>query len=286
MLFKYLFQAMTTNCELQVIHGNKKTADFAASTVLREVKRLEKKYNFHSPTSYLSQKINNRENDTLVLDEETATLLNRVFNLSKECNDIFDITVGTFSDCYKKKTIQEYNKCIEALKHYTGRTTFILEGNTLTFTNSFTKFDLGGVVKEYSIDVSKEILQKSSIFSALINYGGDIYALGVKEDGTKWKVGIKNPSNPKLNIKSIELSNKALTTSAHYERKRKIGKKEVSHIIPSKNAASSSLIQSTVISDSVLESGIYSTSFLIDERINVRKGIEVFNIQKGLKIIT
>lgn len=51
----YYFTAMTTPCEVILYADIKVKADTVAQDILKEVKRLEKKYNYYDDTSFLSQ---------------------------------------------------------------------------------------------------------------------------------------------------------------------------------------------------------------------------------------
>ena len=71
----------------------------------------------------------------------------------------------------------------------------VLDKNTssILLKNEKQEIDVGGIAKGYAADEVKNILIKNGIKSALINLGGNIFALGTKEDGTPWSVGIQNP---------------------------------------------------------------------------------------------
>ncbi len=263
MQFVYRFEAMTTPCEIILFAKSKEQADKTAKKILHETKRLEKKYNYFSPTSYLSA-LNSR--DEAFLDSETLWLLKKAIDFYHKTNGVFDITIGTIKDIYKNSTTLseiEYQKNL--LLPFVGCEHIQLKKRKLYFDNPHTKIDLGGFIKEYAVDKAIEIIKKNKISGALVNFGGDIYALGKKTDGSKFKIGIKDPKNNKKIAKFVEIENKALTTSASYERNITIQTKIFSHIL-SKNKDSSICISKSVsvISPTCLQSGVYSTALIID----------------------
>jgi len=269
----YKFEAMSTPCELILYSLTKTKADEAAKAVLFESKRLEKKYNYYDKNSYLSQ-INSRQ--TLELDKESKSLFSRAKKYYTLTQGVFDISVATIKDLYKESlNIKELEAEKELLLSFVGCEHFTLNRNKIIFDNEFTKLDLGGFVKEYAVDRAVMILKKHKIISALVNYGGDIYALGKKPDGSKFKIGIKNPKNPKEYIKEVFLQNQALTTSASYERNYKIEDKIYSHII-SKELSTSQAKSVSIISTNCVESGVYSTSLMIDEKIQTTNTVIIF----------
>ncbi len=255
---------MSTPCELILYSLTKTKADETAQAVLSETKRLEKKYNYYDTSSYLSQ-INSRQISEL--DQESKNLLTRASQYYKLTGGIFDITVATIKDLYRDSlSAKELEEKKERLMPYVGCEHLSIKRSKIIFDNEFTKIDLGGFVKEYAVDRAVGILKKYKIDAALVNYGGDIYALGKKPDGSKFKVGIKNPNNPQEFAKEVSLENQALTTSASYERNYKIGDTTYSHII-SKNELLSQLKSVSVISNNCVESGVYSTSLMIDKSL-------------------
>lgn len=275
--FIYKFEVMTTPCEVIIYHNDKNKADKCANDILNEAKRLEFKYNYFSTTSILHS-INTRNID--VLDNETKQLLHWAKKYAKFTNNIFDITIATIKDLYKNiQNIEELNKQIEILNHYVGCQHFVIKRDKIKFDNKFTKIDFGGMVKEYAVDRAVKILQKDKINTALINFGGDIYAHGRKPNGEKFSIGIKNPNKSQENIEVVTLENEALTTSASYERNKEIEGKFFSHII----GAKSDIISATVISKSCLRSGIFSTSLMIDKNLQVEE--KYLLIDKNSKVI-
>lgn len=262
--FIYRYEVMSTPCELIIFTQTKDKADSVADVILKESKRLEKKYNYYSEDSVVS-KLNTREN--LVLDSESKTILQRAQKYYKLTDGIFDITIATIKDIYRfSDNLDEFESKKEVLKPYIGCEHFKIKKDRLLFDNIYTKIDLGGFVKEYAVDRVVSILKKNKISSALVNYGGDIYALGRKPNGEKFVIGIKDPKDKTKFATYIEIENEALTTSASYERGYDIAGRRYSHIISTKeNIDTPNSV--TVISPSCVESGIYSTSLMVDKTI-------------------
>jgi thiamine biosynthesis lipoprotein len=53
--------------------------------------------------------------------------------------------------------------------------------------------DVGGIAKGYAADEVKKVFEGYKVKSALIDLGGNIYALGTKTDKALWNIGIQNP---------------------------------------------------------------------------------------------
>ncbi len=270
MRYLYRFSAMTTPCELLFFELDKEKSDKIAQLVLQEVKRLEFKYNYFAPNSYLSQ-INSRK--IKKLDKESLQILRLARMYYKKTSYIFDISVGTIKDLFQiSKNIDELNRRKEQLSKYMGCEHISIKRDKIFFDNPYTKLDLGGFIKEYAVDRSVKIIKRGKIKHSLVNFGGDIYAIGRKPNNQKFKVGIKNPQDPTTIIKYIEIEDEAIATSASYERFNIIENKKFSHIIsPFKQKNTPKSV--TVIAKSCLESGIYSTSLMIEPDLKIQNKV-------------
>jgi len=264
MHYIYKFEAMSTPCELHLYHNSKPKVDAIAKLVLEEAKRLEKKYSYYRDDSFLSL-LNSRE--VSILDSESKNLLQRAKQYYKKTEKVFDITVATFKPLYtqklSKKILQTQK---DKLFPFVGCEHFTIKRDKINFDNSYTKIDLGGFVKEYAVDRAVSIIKKYKIRSALINFGGDIYAIGKKPNGEKFRVGIVDPEDREKKKLFVDICDEALTTSASYERFYQIEDETHSHIF-SKNSMKDAPQSVTVISSSCVESGVYSTSLMVNPNL-------------------
>lgn len=76
--------------------------------------------------------------------------------------------------------------------------------------------DLGAVAKGYASDEIAGYLREKGVRSALLNLGGNIYALGKKPNGVKWMVGVKSPERGIIG--TLQVEDAAVVTSGGYER--------------------------------------------------------------------
>ena len=274
---------MTTMCRVKLYTAHKSKAEACFLEIKKNTLLLEKKYNFYDKNSYLNQKINQRRGNKVSIDKQTFEVLQEVHELSLATNGVFDISVGTLKSCYKLDTLAKVEECLNSKRKYTGLGSWYLQDKKLRFKDKKTLLDLGGVIKEYAVDEAIKIAKKHQVASALINYGGDIFTYGYKDNNEAFSIGIKNPQNPTENIAIVPLDNQALTTSANYERSHNIEGKSFSHIIGA-TTKGSDIISSTIIADSVLCSGVYSTVFMLEMDIEIPEGMGVLLVDKNLKL--
>lgn len=111
--------------------------------------------------------------------------------------------------------------------------------------------NLGGIAKGFVTEKLVELLKKENVSSALINLGGNTYALGQKPDGEKWRIGIQDPQNEDNIIGIVAAENLAVITSGDYQRYFEAGGVRYHHIFDPKTGypAESGLHSVTVISE-------------------------------------
>lgn len=269
---------MSTPCELLIYAPSKEAARTVAKEILLQTKELEKKYSYYDPASLLSR-INARK--TQDLDAQSKDILSRAKIFYEQTKGVFDITLATIKPLYKRDSLEELEKAKAKLLPYIGSEHFTIKKNKIFFDNPHTMIDLGGMVKEYAVDKAVALLKKRKIQSALVNFGGDIYALGSKPDGSAFTIGIKNPKDPSTHLLYVDLQNEALTTSASYERNTTIEGKTFSHIL-SKGEVKNGILSSSVVSNSTLISGVFSTALTIESTLQSK--YKTIKIDQNLEI--
>ncbi len=122
--------------------------------------------------------------------------------------------------------------------------------------------DLGGIAKGYGVDRAVEALRAYGIRNGLVNVGGDLYALGVSEDGDAWTVGIQSPDDPDRLVDTLEVEDAAVATSGDYVQYFQHGGRRYHHLLdPSTGEPNGSAMRSiTIVSDTCLEADAAGTA--------------------------
>lgn len=294
-LCKFEFIAMTTPCELALQHIDERAATEAAKLIFHNTGRLERKYNFFSPESWLTEQVNERETGRVPLDAESRKILSEVRRLSEAVAGVFDITVGTVrqhqainggfraAEFLRRAAALSRERVMHEYAGAMGYAAWDIEGDELIFNHTMTRLDLGGAVKEYAVDCAADIAIQTGC-TGLISFGGDLRVIGKKISGEPFRVGIKNPLNPAESLMAIPLENAALTTSGVYERKDSTaGGGSACHIISSamgnegsaadRERTRADTLSATVIAETALASGILSTSLVLNPTLPLPDGV-------------
>lgn len=137
--------------------------------------------------------------------------------------------------------------------------------NSRVFLPDDMEIDLGAVSKGYSLDKAVKFLKHSGIKKALINAGGNIFAVGSPIDRDYYNIAIQDPLNISKIIGTVKLKdNQVIATSGSYNRYFEINKKKYSHILSGTTGYPTDLYKSvTVLTNKGIISDILSTSLFL-----------------------
>jgi thiamine biosynthesis lipoprotein len=200
-LRRHRFRAMGSPCTLHV-YAERDAVDAAVA----EVARLERKYSRYRPDS-LASRINASAGDPegLLVDEETALLLDYADTCHRESEGLFDITSGV-------------------LRHGAARLGSVgwqrlhWQPPRLVLPEPGMELDFGGYVKEYAADRVAGLLRRLGVRSGLVDLGGDVAVVGPHPDGSPWRVGVRHPRRPGAALAWVDLERGAIASSGDYER--------------------------------------------------------------------
>jgi FAD:protein FMN transferase len=237
---------------------------------LDRVEEIDTKFNALNPASPLYG-FNN--SNTPISDREIVELVRIALDLSEKSGGKYDITVFPLVDLwgfFKKSPDIPRTAELDSLMKTVGYKKLKIENGILTKTDPNCKIDLGSIAKGYSVGEALKVLKAGGIASALIDAGGDIYALGMN-NGRPWKIGIRDPRGDGM-IGSVEVTDKTVVTSGDYERFFEKDGVRYHHILdPQTGFPSRGIISATIISsDPTLADG-WSTALFVMGR---EKGFE------------
>lgn len=107
------------------------------------------------------------------------------------------------------------------------------EASTVYLPDPEMSLDVGAIAKGYATEMVCQTLEANGFYKALVSVGGNIRAIGTKDDGSSWSVGIQNPdlqSNIKY-LHSIEVADMSLVTSGSYQRYYTVDGVRYHHIV-------------------------------------------------------
>lgn len=256
-------------------------AEEAIEKAIERLNNIDDKMSAFKDSSEISKiNLNSGVNSEFV-SRDTYFVLNKSIEYSKILEGTFDPTIRPLVALWnigtKQETIPKKNEIEEKLKLVNYNDVILDENNySVMLKHNKQALDVGGIAKGFAADEVRDIFYKYNVKSALIDLGGNIFALGSKEDGTSWKVGIQNPFKSRGEyIGILSVKNKSVVTSGNYERYFMKDGKRFHHIIDPKTGypSQSKIISATIISDDSIDGDGLST------------GVYILGIDKAMKII-
>lgn len=221
--YRFEFDAMSSVCEicLDDAHSEGEPAlARAAAQAISEVRRIEVAYSRYRADSIVSR-INAAAGgpDSVLVDDETASLLSFAAQLHALSDGLFDITSGVLRRAwdFKAKRIPT-DAALHQLLPLIGWSQVEWTGQSIRLPRAGMEVDFGGFGKEYAADRAMAALHAAGQRHGYVNLGGDIRVLGPRADGSAWRFGIQHPRQDERMIASVELREGALATSGDYER--------------------------------------------------------------------
>jgi thiamine biosynthesis lipoprotein len=145
--------------------------------------------------------------------------------------------------------------------------------------------DLGAIAKGYAADEAAAIIKKAGISGAIIDLGGNIYALGTKAGGAPWRIAIQDPRDERgAYVGVLEVKQKAVVTSGVYERFLETAGRRYHHILSTTDGypVDTGLLSVTVIADTSIDADALSTTLFV---LGYEEGRALVESQKNIEAL-
>ena len=270
-LFKETRLVMGTYAEVSVYDTDKEKAARAVDEALGEMERLDGLMSNYKTTSELSRINRDAPLAPTGCDPELLGVIEDSLGYSRLSGGAFDITVeplvsmwGFYEGKVRVPEADEIEEILPAVSYENIEIEGEGDSRLISFSHPGTRIDLGGIGKGFAVDKAVDTLKRLEITSALVNLGGNIYALGHPPGADAWKIGIQHPRDRGTLLGYLELKDKGVATSGDYERFVTINGKRYSHILdPRTGMPVGKVVSVTVIADTAMEADALSTAAFI-----------------------
>ena len=255
-----------------------------------EVKKIEQLVSINMDGTELDEVNNNSGIKPVKVSDDTYNIIKKGLEYSSLTNGSFDITIGPLVKLWsiglpeaKVPTLDEIKGTLKYINYKdveindSEKTVFLKKPGMI--------IDLGGIAKGYTADVIAQTLKDEGVEKAIIDLGGNIYALGEKSENTLWRIGIQNPDQTRGEIVgSINVKDKSIVTSGIYERFIEQDGVKYHHILSPESGYpyDNEIAGVTIISDKSIDGDALSTSVF---SMGITKGLEFINSQPDTEAI-
>lgn len=211
-----------TAVEIAALGPDRTALEAAVNAAFAEIKRLEAMLSVQRPDSELNTVNRSAGGPPVPVSAELFEVVRRSLEVSKESDGAFDPTVGALRGVWsfdpddpRAATDAELAARLP-LVSWKG---VILdrEHRAVGLAKPGMSLDLGGIAKGYIVDRALARLREAGVTQALVNAGGDLYALGARGD-RPWSIGLQDPRDRGRLIARLSVKDLALATSGDYER--------------------------------------------------------------------
>lgn len=213
-------------------------------------------------------RINANSGNFVEVDDKTIGWIKTSIDVSKNCNGVFDLTVGSLtqlwsigSDDAKVPTNDELNYALKTINYKN----IIISDNKVKCEKG-QSLDLGAIGKGIACDQIANVLDSKNVKGATVSVGGSILLYGKNPNADNWALGIRNPIGKTDDYVAIlKLDECFVSTSGDYERVFEKDGISYHHILDPRTGypAKSELLSVTVICNSGLLSDALSTACFI-----------------------
>ncbi|MCA1074302.1 FAD:protein FMN transferase [Clostridium bowmanii] len=278
---------MGTIVQLKVYGGN---AEKATQKALERIGDIENKMSVNMETSEITKLNDKAGKSGQKLSRDTYFVIDEAVKYSKLTEGAFDLSIEPIVKLWgigtDKERVPSKNEIEEKLKLVNYKDIILDSKNsTVKLKRTGQAIDLGGIAKGYTADEVKKVLINNKISSALINLGGNVYAVGSKSDGTSWSIGVQNPLDTRGKyLGNLRVTDKSVVTSGNYERYFIVDGKRYHHIFDPKDGypSENGIISTTIVSDKSIDGDVLSTSTYV---LGLTKGLKLVESIKGVEAI-
>jgi len=243
---------MGTQISITVVAPTAEQAVSAITAGMDEVRRFDAMMSLYKDDSEIT-KVNLAAGKRPVrVSPEMIEAVQQAEEISRRSGGVFDITIGPLVVLWQmrlKEGTVPSDEEISRVRPLVNYRNIIIDkkASTILLKRPGMIMDLGGM-KGYIADQVAGLMKRRGITNALIALAGDIWALGHREDGTPWRIGVQHPREKDRTLAVLELSDRYVCTSGDYERFVIKEKKRYHHIIdPRTGKPSTGIISVTLV---------------------------------------
>jgi thiamine biosynthesis lipoprotein len=270
---------MGTICRGTVYHADENRAAGALGRAFDAIADLEALLSAWRPDSELSLLNSGASQGPVAVSESLLAYLDLAVRLAAETEGAFDPTIGALSDAWglrgtgRVPTTQE----LALARHATGYRHLRLDTGerTVTFLRSGLRVETGAMGKGFALDRASEVLRAEGVRSALLDFGGQLLAIGAPPGKDAWEVAITDPARRDKPAYGLLLRDASLATSGQSERRFETGGRGYGHVLdPGSGMPVPGSRSVTVLAPTGSEADAYSTALLVMGQGNGAKWLE------------
>lgn len=245
-LYERSFHVMGSRVELKFYSPSERLFHRVVEASLERMGEIDRIFSNYREDSVLAEVNRSAGVGPVSVPREFLFLTRASIDYSELTEGAFDITVGGLFELWRAAAaagkVPSETEIAGALECAGFRKIRLDEEKSrISFASDCLRLDFGAVGKGYAVDRIMEIAKENGIKRGLVNFGGNIFALGSPDGKEFWEVAVAAPGGGF--VSRLGLRDRGIATSGDYERYFEFPERKYSHIIdpmtghPSENSA-------------------------------------------------
>lgn len=248
-----------------------------------EAVRIERKFSRYRDGSVVSEINRSAGRTPVAVDAETDALVASALELRERTGGRFDPTVGVLRRAWDFRSGRVPSREeVEALLPLVDGTSVSRRDGTVFLRKAGMELDLGGVGKEYAVDRVARVLAEEGVPAAIVNFAGDVRTVGRRLDRHPWKVGVRDPRDPRRVRFSVRpMAGAGVATSGDYERGFVKDGVRYHHILDARTGwPARGVASATVVAPTADEAGRFASAAFL---LGLEEGLALLEATPGLE---
>ncbi len=264
---------MGTRCEGTVVTGEGTGVTdamgvAALEAAFDEIARLESILSDWRDDSELSRLRGRADKTPVTCSEDLFRFLEESVTMSRRTQGAFDITVAPLISAWDMRGDGRVasQREIEAALARVGSEHLLLSATdrSVRFGVAGMALDPGAIGKGYALDAAERVLRARGVGAALLDFGGQIQAIGAPPGQAGWEVDVAHPNDRERGVLTLIVRDVSVSTSGNAERTLMVAGRDIGHIInPRTGQPIPTRDSATVIAPTGTEADAASTAVLV-----------------------
>ena len=267
------FPVFGTEGSIILNHHSVEEMTRAIDLVIKNLELVENILSLYLPTSEICHL--NREGCINNPHPYLLELVHKARQLSEMTEGAFDVTVQPLWELRaraQKTGIIPSEIDLVAARSKVNWRNLEIQNNHIRLLKPGMSITLNALAQGFAVDRALSILRENDIRSALVN-AGEIGAIGFKEEGKAWSLGIQHPRHPKAYASLVSLTDCCMATSGDYASSFNQHFTENHIFDPHTGKSPGELASVTVTAPSCMDADGLATAIM------------VLGVEKGLKLL-
>ncbi len=288
-----LGKTMGTTYHVKVVSRLLKDADGLKVKIDRQLEKINKSMSTFLEDSEISRFNSDQSGKPFEISNDFFSVIADAKKLYELTDSTWDGTVlplvnlwGFGNSKWNRKV--PHNDEVQNLLENTGFSQIkIINEKFIAKENPYVSLDFASIAKGYGVDLIAGIIKESGFENFIVEIGGEVYASGIKEDGSYWRVGVNLP-DIKASVdqvyRIVNLKNEALATSGDYRNFFEIDGNRYSHVIDPRTGypVKNGVVSVSILAESCMFADGLATAVMV---MGHKKGLELVKKLKNTECL-